>query len=70
MKKIVNGQLLLTVTDKRQTRPLVREGAQQRQHNEIQTELISGRKSQSGLDAKTYWLTVSRNVTSDLRLES
>jgi hypothetical protein len=53
-KKIDNGQLLLTVTDKRQTRPLVREGAQQRQHSEIQAELISGRKSQGGLDAKTY----------------
>jgi hypothetical protein len=26
----------------------------QRQHSEIQTELISGRKSQGGLDAKTY----------------
>jgi hypothetical protein len=52
--KIDNGQLLLTVTDKRQTRPLVREGAQQRQHSKIQTELISGRKSQGGLDAKTY----------------
>jgi hypothetical protein len=51
-KKIDNGQLLLTVTDK--TRPLAREGAQQRQHSEIQTELISGRKSQGGLDAKIY----------------
>jgi hypothetical protein len=48
------GQLLSTVTDKRQTRPLVREGAQQRQDNKIQTELISGLKSRSGLDAKTY----------------
>jgi hypothetical protein len=61
-----NWQLLLTVTNKKQTRPLVREGAQQKQHSEIQTELICGRKSQGGLDAKTYWLTVSRNVTSDL----
>jgi hypothetical protein len=34
------------------------------QDSTIQTELISGRKSRSGLDAKTYWLTVSRNVTS------
>jgi hypothetical protein len=50
----------------RQSRPLVREGAQQRQHSKIQTELISVRKSQSGLDAKTDWMTVSRNVTSDL----
>jgi hypothetical protein len=52
--KLDGGQLLLTVNDKRQTRPLVREGAQQRQHSKIQTELISGRKSQGGLDAKTY----------------
>jgi hypothetical protein len=56
-KKLDGGHLLLTVTDKRQTRPLVKEGAQQRQDSNIQTELISGRKSQSGLDAKTYWLT-------------
>jgi hypothetical protein len=47
---------MVTVTDKRQTRPLVREGAQQRQHSEIQTELIFGRKSRGGLDAKTYLL--------------
>jgi hypothetical protein len=39
---------------KRQIRPLVREGAQQRQDSNVQTELIPGRKSQSGLDAKTY----------------
>jgi hypothetical protein len=32
-----DGQLFLTVTDNRQTRPLVREGAQQRQHSKIQT---------------------------------
>jgi hypothetical protein len=56
-KKVDGGQLLLTVTDKRQTRPLVREGAQQKQDSKILTELISGRKSHSGLDAKTYWLT-------------
>jgi hypothetical protein len=55
--KLDDGQLLLTVTDKRQTRPLVREGAQQRQHSTIQTEVIFGRKSQDGLDAKTYCLT-------------
>jgi hypothetical protein len=52
--KLDDGQLLLTVTDKRQTRPLVREGAQQIQHSKIQTELISGHKSQGGLDAKAY----------------
>jgi hypothetical protein len=52
--KIADGQLLLTVNDGIQTRPLVRKGTQQRQHSKIQTELISGRKSQGGLDAKTY----------------
>jgi hypothetical protein len=51
------GQILLTVTDKRQTRPLVRRGVPQRQNSNFQTELISGRKSNSGLDTKTYWLT-------------
>jgi hypothetical protein len=56
-KKLNGGQLLLTVTDKRQTRPLVREGAPQRQDSKIQTELISGRKSHSGFDTKTYSLT-------------
>jgi hypothetical protein len=53
-KKLADGQLLLTMTDKRQTRPLAREGTQQRQHKEIQTELISGHKSQGGLNTKTY----------------
>jgi hypothetical protein len=48
-KKIDNGQVLRTVTDKRQTRSLVREGAQQRQHSEIQTELLSGRNVTSDL---------------------
>jgi hypothetical protein len=53
-KKLDGGQLLLTVTEKRQIRPLVREDAQQRKDSKIQTELISGLKSQSGLDTKTY----------------
>jgi hypothetical protein len=59
-------KLLLTATDERQTRPLLREGTPQRQDSKFQTELISGRKPHSGLDTKTYWLTdrVSRNVTS------
>jgi hypothetical protein len=35
--KLDDGQSLLTATDKIQTRPLVREGAEQRQHSEIQT---------------------------------
>jgi hypothetical protein len=67
-KNTWDGQLLLTVTDKRQAIPLVREGAPQRQDSKFQTELISGRKFHSALDTKTYWLTdwptVSRNVTS------
>jgi hypothetical protein len=47
---------------KLQTRPLVREGAPQEQDRNFQTEtfreeVISGHKSQSGLDTKTYWLT-------------
>jgi hypothetical protein len=50
------GQLLLTVTEKRQTQPLIREGAQQRQDSKIQTELLSGRKSHSGLDTTDYQL--------------
>jgi hypothetical protein len=53
-EKLDDGQLLLTVTDKRQTRLLVREGAPQRQDGKFQTELISGRKSHYGLDTKTY----------------
>jgi hypothetical protein len=47
-------ELLLTVTEKRQTRPLVTEGAPQRQDSKFQKELISGRMSHSGLDTKTY----------------
>jgi hypothetical protein len=52
-KKSDGGQLLLTVTDKRQIRPLVGEGAQRRKDSKIKTELISGHKSHSGLDAMT-----------------
>jgi hypothetical protein len=33
--KLYGGHLLLTVSDKRQTRSLVREGAQQRQDSKI-----------------------------------
>jgi hypothetical protein len=52
-----------------QTRPLLREGAPQKQDHNFQTqtfrqEVTSCHKSQSGLDTKTYWLTVSRKVTS------
>jgi hypothetical protein len=35
--KLDDRQFLLTVTDKRQTQPLVREGAQKRQDSKIQT---------------------------------
>jgi hypothetical protein len=48
------GKLLLIVTDERQTRPLLREGAARRQDRKFQTKLISGRKSHNGLDTKTY----------------
>jgi hypothetical protein len=41
---------------KRQTRPLVIEGAPQKQDRNFQTE-ISGHEPQMGLDTKTYWLT-------------
>jgi hypothetical protein len=52
-KKLDDGQLLLTVAGKKQTRPLVREGAPQRRDRKFHTELISGRESHSGLDTKT-----------------
>jgi hypothetical protein len=47
---------------KLQTRPLVSEGALQKQDRNFQTatfrqEVISCRKYQSGLDTKIYWLT-------------
>jgi hypothetical protein len=43
-------------------RPVVREGAPQRQDSNFQKttfgqKAISGHKSQSGLDTLTYWLT-------------
>jgi hypothetical protein len=55
-------ELLHTETDKWQTRPLVREGAPQRQDSNFQKatlrqEVISCQRSQSGLDTSTYWLT-------------
>jgi hypothetical protein len=44
-------------------------GAPQKQDRNFQTaifrqEVMFGRKSQSGLDTKTYWLTVNRKVIS------
>jgi hypothetical protein len=46
------GTLVMTRTDKRQTQPLIREGPTQRTHS-----------NKLGLDTKTHWPTVSRNVT-------
>jgi hypothetical protein len=43
---------------KRQARPLVREGAPQKQDRNCQAlKKISGHEPQMGLDTKTYWLT-------------
>jgi hypothetical protein len=62
-----NELILPTMTDKRQTRPLVREGAPHGQDSNFQQEETSGHESQLGLDTKTDRqtdrLTVSRNVT-------
>jgi hypothetical protein len=57
-KKLDNGQLLLTLADKQQTQPLIRDGASQR------PAFRQNRKSHSGLDTKTYWLSVGRNMSS------
>jgi hypothetical protein len=59
MLDVNTGKLLQTENDKRQTRPLVREGAPQRQDSHFQKtnfgqKVISGHKSQSGLDTLTY----------------
>jgi hypothetical protein len=53
-EKLDNGQILLTMTDRRQTRSLVRDGVPQTQDRKFQTELISGRMPHSGLDTNTY----------------
>jgi hypothetical protein len=45
------------------TRPLVREGAPQNKTATVRQKYISGHEPQTELDTKTYWLTVSRNVT-------
>jgi hypothetical protein len=62
MLYVNTGKLLQTENDKWQTRPLIREGAPQRQDSNFQKttfgqKVISGHKSQSGLDTSTYWLT-------------
>jgi hypothetical protein len=49
-------ELLLIVTDEKQTQPLLREGAPQRQDSKFQTKLISGRKSHKGARHQD-WLT-------------
>jgi hypothetical protein len=48
---IYNGEVIISCKIK-ETDPT--EGAQQRRDSKTQTALISGRKSQGGLDAKTY----------------
>jgi hypothetical protein len=62
MLDVNTDKLLLTENDKWQTRPFVREDAPQRQDSNFQTtnfgqKVISGHKSQTGLDTLTYWLT-------------
>jgi dihydrofolate reductase len=66
--------LTVNVTWLQFQRPLVREGAPQKQDSNFQTatfrqELIFGRKSQSRLDAKIYWLTNWPSVLSWLQLQ-
>jgi hypothetical protein len=61
MFHVNTGKLLQTEKDKWQTQPLVREGAPHRQDSNFQKttfgqKVISGRKSQSGLNTLTYWL--------------
>jgi hypothetical protein len=60
------------VAYKGQTRPLVREGAPQRQDNKFQNqalkkEAISGKTSTKWARAKTYWLIVCHKVNLTLR---
>jgi hypothetical protein len=62
MLDVSTYKLLQTENDEWQTRPLVREGAPQRQESNFQPtalgqEEISRHKSQSGLDTLTYWPT-------------
>jgi hypothetical protein len=62
MLDVNTDKLLQTEDDEWQARPLVREGAPQRQDRNFQKrifgqEVISGHKSQNGLDTLTYWLT-------------
>jgi hypothetical protein len=60
---------IIADSDWQETDPTSRQrGRPTKTTHEIQTELISGRKSQGGLDAKTYWPSaVTWPQTSDLR---
>jgi hypothetical protein len=63
MLNINTGKVLQN--DRWQTQPLVREDALQRQDSNFQIttfgqKVISGHKSQSGLDTLTYWLIDSQ----------
>jgi hypothetical protein len=74
MLDVNTDEVLQTENDKWQTRPLVGEGAPQREDSNFQKvtfgqKVTSGHKSQSGLDTLTYWLTVSFNVTLTLGSE-
>jgi hypothetical protein len=61
MLDVNTSKLLQTENDEWQTRPLFRQDAPQRQGSNFQTttsgqQVISGSKSQGGLDNFTYWL--------------
>jgi hypothetical protein len=51
-------------SDWQETGPTSRQRGRPTETREQISDRISGRKSQSGSDTKTYWLTVSHNVTS------
>jgi hypothetical protein len=70
MLDVNTHKLLQTENDKWQTRPLIKEGAPQRQNSNFQKttfgqNVISGHKNENELDTLAYWLTdLSCNVTS------
>jgi hypothetical protein len=62
MLDVNTGKLLQTEKDKWHTQPLIREGTPKRQDSNSQKttfgqKVISGHKSQGGLDTLTCWLT-------------
>jgi hypothetical protein len=62
MLDVNTGKLLQTEKDKWQTRPIVREGALQRQDSNFQKttfeqKVISGHKSQNWINTSAYWPT-------------